>query len=137
MNSSGENQKGIGELITSVIADIQKIIRQQIDLAVAETKDSAKAALRASVLVITAITLFLVSSLMVVVALGFGLAALGLPYWAAFLLDALIFIFMGVVLLLIAKGNAKKVKLPTKSMDNLETSVNQITESITRSKLID
>jgi uncharacterized protein with PQ loop repeat len=137
MNSSGENQKGIGELITSVIADIQKIIRQQIDLAVAETKDSAKAALRASVLVITAITLFLVSSLMVVVALGFGLAALGLPYWAAFLLDALIFIVMGVVLLLIAKGNAKKVKLPTKSMDNLETSVNQITESITRSKLID
>jgi hypothetical protein len=89
------------------------------------------------VLVITAITLFLVSSLMVVVALGFGLAALGLPYWAAFLLDALIFIVMGVVLLLIAKGNAKKVKLPTKSMDNLETSVNQITESITRSKLID
>jgi uncharacterized protein with PQ loop repeat len=137
MNSSGENQKGIGELITSVIADIQKIIRQQIDLAVAETKDSAKAALRASVLVITAITLFLISSLMVVVALGFGLAALGLPYWAAFLLDALIFIVMGVVLLLIAKGNAKKVKLPTKSMDNLETSVNQITESITRSKLID
>jgi L-asparagine transporter-like permease len=137
MNSSGENQKGIGELITSVIADIQKIIRQQIDLAVAETKDSAKAALRASVLVITAITLFLVSSLMVVVALGFGLAALGLPYWAAFLLDALIFIVMGVVLLLIAKGNAKKVKLPTNSMDNLETSVNQITESITRSKLID
>lgn len=137
MNSSGDNPKGIGELITSVIADIQKIIRQQIDLAVAETKDSAKAALRASVLVIVAITLFLISSLMVVVALGFGLAALGLPYWAAFLLDALIFIVMGVVLLLIAKANAKKVKLPTKSMDNLETSVNQITESITRSKLID
>jgi uncharacterized protein with PQ loop repeat len=137
MNSSSDNQKGIGELITSVIADIQKIIRQQIDLAVAETKDSAKAALRASVLVITAITLFLVSSLMVVVALGFGLAELGLPYWAAFLLDALIFIVLGVVLLLIAKGNAKKVKLPTKSMDNLETSVNKITESITRSKLID
>lgn len=137
MNSSGDNPKGIGELITSVIADIQKIIRQQIDLAVAETKDSAKAALRASVLVIVAITLFLISSLMVVVALGFGLAALGLPYWAAFLLDALIFIVMGVVLLLIAKSNAKKVKLPTKSMDNLETSVNQITESITRSKLID
>jgi TRAP-type C4-dicarboxylate transport system permease small subunit len=137
MSTSGDTQKGIGELITSVIADIQKIIRQQIDLAVAETKDSAKAALRASVLVITAITLFLVASLMVVVALGFGLAALGLPYWAAFLLDALIFILIGLLLLFIASRNAKKVKLPTQSMDNLETSVNQITESITRSKLID
>jgi TRAP-type C4-dicarboxylate transport system permease small subunit len=137
MSTSGDTQKGIGELITSVIADIQKIIRQQIDLAVAETKDSAKAALRASVLVITAITLFVVASLMVVVALGFGLAALGLPYWAAFLLDALIFILIGLLLLFIASRNAKKVKLPTQSMDNLETSVNKITESITRSKLID
>ncbi len=136
MTTQSEKPKGIGELITAAVADFQKLVRQQIDLTVAELKDSAKAALKSSVLVITAITLFLVSALMLVVALGFGLAALGLPYWLAFLLDGFIFILAGLVLLLIAKKQASKVKMPVKAMDNLEISVNQVTESVSRSKLV-
>lgn len=136
MSTSGNDPRGLGQIITEAIADLQRLVRQQIDLTVAELKDSTKAALRSSVLVITAITLFLVSALMLVVALGFGLAALGLPYWAAFLLDAGLFILAGLVLLVIAKNQASKVKMPRTAMDNLESSVNEVTESITRSKLI-
>lgn len=136
MSTTENDPRGLGLIITEAIADFQKLVRQQIDLTVAELKDSTKAALRSSVLVITAVTLFLVSALMIVVALGFGLAALGLPYWAAFLLDAGLFILAALVLLVIAKNQAAKVKMPTAAMDNIETSVNEVTESVTRSKLI-
>ena len=136
MTIPNEKPKGLGELITAAVADVQRLVRQQIDLTVAEIKDSLKAALRSSVLVITAITLFLVASLMLVVALGFGLAALGLPYWLAFLLDGFIFIVAGLILLLIAKNQAAKVKMPVQAMDNLEASINQVTESVSRSKLV-
>ena len=48
------NEKRFGELVTEAIADVQRLIRQSIDLAVAELKESGKRALFASIYVIAA-----------------------------------------------------------------------------------
>jgi hypothetical protein len=53
----------------------------------------------------------------------------------AFVIDAGIFMLIAVVLLFLAKGNAKKVKAPTKSADSIEKSINSITAAVTRTDL--
>ena len=133
MSQETENgTKSFGVLITEAIADIQVLVRQSIQLAVLELKESGRRALMASLLVVIAITLFLVSGLLLVIALAFGFIALGLPAWLAFVVDALLFIAAGGVLLLIAKSNAEKVKAPTNAADSIETSINTITATVTK-----
>ena len=133
MSQETENgTKSFGVLITEAIADIQVLVRQSIQLAVLELRESGRRALMASLLVVIAITLFLVSGLLLVIALAFGFIALGLPAWLAFVVDALLFITAGGVLLLIAKSNAEKVKAPTNAADSIETSINTITATVTK-----
>ncbi len=127
--------KRFGELVAQSIADIQTLIRNQIDLAVAELKESGRRALRSSIFLITALMFFLVSGLLFIIAIAYGLAEFGIPTWLAFVIDAGLFMLIGVILLLLAKSNAKKVKAPTKAADSFEKSVNEITAAITRTDL--
>ena len=125
-------EKRFGELVTEAIADVQRLIRQSIDLAVAELKESGKRALFASIYVIAALGLLSIAGLLLIIAVAFGFVALGVPAWLAFILDALIFVSVAVVLLLLAKRNGQKVKAPTAAADAAEKSINQVTETLTR-----
>lgn len=126
------SSKRFGELITQAVADIQTLVRQSIDLAVAELKESSRRALMSSIYVIAALLLFIVAGLLFVISLAFVLAALGVPTWLAFMLDALLFVIVAGVLLLLAKKNASKIKAPTAAADAAEKSINEITETITK-----
>ncbi|MEY3278320.1 MAG: hypothetical protein RLZZ426_806 [Actinomycetota bacterium] len=126
------NTKKLGQLISEAVADIQALIRQQIELTVAELKSSARHALMSSIFVILALVFLTISALLLIIALAFGFVALGLPAWLAFILDAVIFIVIAVVLLVFAKVNASKVKGPALAMQNAETSINSITTSLTK-----
>lgn len=127
--------KRFGELVAQSIADIQTLIRNQIDLAVAELKESGRRALRSSIFLITALGFFSLSGLLLVIAFAFGLTEFGIPTWLAFVIDAGIFMLIAVILLFLAKSNAQKVKAPTKAADSFEKSVNDITAAITRTDL--
>lgn len=124
--------KRFGELVAQSIADIQTLVRNQIDLAVAELKESGRRALRSSVFLITALGFFAISGLLLIIALAFGLTELGIPTWLAFVIDAGIFMLIAIILLLLAKSNAKKVKAPSKSMDSVEKTINDLTAAVTR-----
>lgn len=130
-----ETPKRFGELVAQSIADIQSLIRNQIDLAVAELKESGRRALRSSIFLVTALGFFAISGLLLVIALAFGLTEFGIPTWLAFVIDAGIFMVIAIILLLLAKGNAKKVKAPTKAADSIEKSINSITAAVTRTDL--
>ena len=127
--------KRFGELVAQSIADIQSLIRNQIDLAVAELKESGRRALRSSIFLITALGFFSISGLLLIIALAFGLTEFGIPTWLAFVIDAGIFMLIAIILLLLSKSNAKKVKAPTKAADSLEKSINSITAAVTRTDL--
>lgn len=124
--------KKLGQLISEAVADIQALIRQQIELTVAELKSSARHALLSSAFVIMAMVFLTISALLLIIALAFGFVALGVPTWLAFVIDAGIFILIAAVLLIMAKVNATKVKGPKLAMENAETSINSITSSITK-----
>lgn len=127
--------KRFGELVAQSIADIQSLIRNQIDLAVAELKESGRRALRSSIFLVTALGFFSISGLLLIIALAFGLTEFGIPTWLAFVIDAAVFMLIAIILLLLAKSNAKKVKAPTKAADSLEKSINSITAAVTRTDL--
>ncbi|MEN9711062.1 MAG: putative Actinobacterial Holin-X, holin superfamily [Actinomycetota bacterium] len=126
------NTKRFGELVTEAIADVQTLIRQSIDLAVAELKESGKRALFASIYVVAALGLLSIAGLLLIISVAFGFVALGVPAWLAFILDALIFIIAAGVLLLLAKKNGEKIKAPTAAADAAEKSINQVTETLAR-----
>ena len=126
------NAKRFGELVTEAVADVQTLIRQSIDLAVAELKESSKRALYASLYVVAALGLLSIAGLLIIISVAFAFVALGVPSWLAFILDALLFIAAAGVLLLLAKRNGQKVKAPTAAADAAEKSINQVTETLAR-----
>ena len=125
-----QGTRSFGTAITQVVADFQQLVRQEIDLAVAELKVSSKNALLGSVLFLAALFVLSIAGLLLIIAIALGIAALGVPMWLAFLLDSLLFTVIAAVLLLIAKNKASKVKSPKLAADNLERAVNDITASV-------
>ena len=122
--------RSFGELVTQVVADFQALVRQEIDLAVAELKVSGRNALMGSILLISALGILSIAGLLLIIATALGIAAFGVPLWLAFLLDSLLWALIAAVLLLIAKSKASKVKAPKLAGDSFERAVNDITASI-------
>lgn len=127
-----DNETRLGVLIANAIADLQQIIRDQIELAAAELKRSLKHALRSSVTFVAALFLLSLAVLLLIIAAGFGLAALGLPTWLAFLILAGVFILVAGVLLLISGRNASRISGITLAADATQSTVNQVAQAAAR-----
>jgi hypothetical protein len=124
------NEKGLGALFAGVIADLQSVIRNQIELAMAEIAQSVKRALRASVAFMFAMLLLVTSIFLLIIAFGFGMAALGVPEWLAFLLLAGACILIAGLLLLLSGRNAKKINGPRLALRSFERTNNAVAETI-------
>lgn len=129
-DAMAENEKKLGALIADAIADVQSIIRNQIELAAAEVAQSLKRALKSSVSFIFAILLLVVSVFLLVIAFGFGLVALGVPAWLAFLILAGSFVLLAGFLLLIAGRNAAKITGPKLALRSFERTNNDVAQTI-------
>ncbi len=127
-----DNESRLGVLITKVIADLQQIIRSQIELAALELQESAKRALRSSVSFIVALFLLSLAVLLLIVSFGFGLAALGIPTWLAFLILAGVFILVAGLLLLFSGRNAAKISGPKRAADATQATINALSEAAAR-----
>ncbi len=129
-----DNESRLGVLVSAAIADFQQIVRDQIELAALELKRSAKRALRSSVAFVAALFLLSLAVLLLIFSAGFGLSALGIPTWLAFLILAGVFILAAGVLLLIAGRNAAKMSGPTRAADATQKTINGVASALGRSK---
>lgn len=129
-----DNEKRLGVLVATAIAQLQQIIRDQMELAALEIKRSAVRALRSSVTFLAALFLLSISVVLLIISFGFGLSTLGVPTWLAFLILAGVFILVAGLLLLFAGRNASKIAGPTKAADATQSTINQIAEAIGRAK---
>lgn len=129
-----DNEKRLGVLIATATAQLQQIVRDQMELAALEIKRSAVRALRSSVSFLLALFLLSIAVLLLIISFGFGLAALGVPAWLAFLILAGAFILISGLLLLFAGRNASKISGPTRAADATQTTINKIAESLARAK---
>ena len=103
-------EKSIRQLILQSIDDLATIIQKEIQLAKEGLVDSFKKFTAGSALFIVAFLLINVALLFLLIAAAFGLAALGLPTWAAFLLVAVFMVMLALILAVIGTKSLKKMK---------------------------
>jgi Flp pilus assembly protein TadB len=103
-------EKSIRALILQSIDDFATIIQKEIQLAKEGLIDSFKKFTAGSALFIVAFLLINVSLLFLLVAAAFGLSALGLPTWAAFLLVAVFMVVLAFILFAFGVRSFKKMK---------------------------
>jgi uncharacterized membrane protein YqjE len=83
-----DDGRSVGELVSGAIKDLTQLVRYEVDLAKVELRaDVRRLGLSGALLAIAAFTGFLVL-VMLCFALAYGLVALGIWYWAAFLIVA-------------------------------------------------
>ncbi|MBO2455532.1 phage holin family protein [Actinomadura barringtoniae] len=101
--------KSLGELVALASSNVSNLIRSEMDLAKLELKDDAKKAALGS-------TMFAVAGLcagMIVIllsiALAYGLVAMGIWHWAAFLIVSGVYALLALVLIGIGYLRMKKI----------------------------
>lgn len=127
-----DNERRLGVLIAAAIADVQQIIRDQLELAALELKKSVKRAVRSSIALVAALFLLSLAVLLLIFAAAYGLAALGVPTWLAFLILAGVFILLAGILLLFAGRSASKISGPTRAADASQRTVDAIASALGR-----
>lgn len=114
------DERTIGQLVASLPREIKTLVSGEIALAKAEVKQAIGHAARASGLLVVAAFLAYVAFLMLSVAAAFGLVALGLHPALGFLLVALVFILMAVLLGLIGYRTFRRVGPPKRAIEEAD-----------------
>ncbi len=122
----------LGALVNSAITDAQGLLQAQIELAKAELAESAKRAAAASAMFVVAGVLGFLAFIFALVAGAYGIVAAGLPVWAGFLIVTGVLLLVALILVLVGRSSAKKVKGPERAMaqvDETKTALAGIAES--------
>lgn len=104
-----------GQLVASIKDDLSSLVRSEIELAKAEVKQSAvRAGIGAGLGGVAAYLAFL-ASILLAIAAGYGLTALGLhPGWAFLILAGACLLVAG-LLVLVARGRFAKISGPVRA----------------------
>ena len=125
--STPPTQRSIGELVQSIRDELLGVINHQVEIAKKEfTAIGIKVGIIAGC---AAVALFLLLSawVMLLFAAATGLEALGLPYWAGFLIIAGAFILLTVVaVLLLYVFVIRKLKAPEVTIETSKTAVDAV-----------
>jgi Flp pilus assembly protein TadB len=123
---SEQEKFSLGEMIESITSDFTALIRGHIDLAKAELLESFRSALQSSALFLITFGLANFAVTLLLVSAGFGLVAVGLAAWAAFLILGFAVLLIAVLCLWLAGRRFKKIRGPVKTI----ASINATTETI-------
>ncbi len=107
--------KSLGELFAALQTDVKTLVTDQISLAKAELRESARNAGAAAALVGAALFLGVLALIFLFVTLAYVLVQLGLPVWAGFGIVTLLLLLVAAVLGLIARSRGSKVKSPERT----------------------
>ena len=107
-----EQEQSIRKLIASVSADAQKLMKAQTELATTEFKGSQREAQATTGMFAGAAFTGLIGAIFILVAIAYGLVALGLPAWAGFLIVAVVLLIIAAILGSLGKKRSKQIKGP-------------------------
>jgi hypothetical protein len=124
--------QGVGDIVKSITDDVKLLVRDEIELAKAELVPAAKnAGIGAGMF--GAAGYFAICALSVLYfAAAFGLVALGLSYWLAFLIVGVVLLVIAAVLGLVGLVLVKKVKGPQRTIANVNTTVAELKAAVQR-----
>ena len=119
MAAGPEHQPTIGQLVSQATADVQSLVRSQIELTKAELSTTAKQAITSSGLLIGAGVLGFLGFVFLLVTAAEGLIAAGLAPWLSFLIVALVLIIIAGILGFLGKRRLERMQGPTRSIEQL------------------
>ncbi|HEX6471453.1 MAG TPA: phage holin family protein [Streptosporangiaceae bacterium] len=90
--------KSLGELVALASANLSRLVKSEMELAKLELKGDAKRAALGSTLFGVAGVIACVVLILLSIALAYGLVALGIYHWAAFLIVAGVYILLAAAL---------------------------------------
>ena len=107
-------------LIAAAIADLQRLIRAQVQLAKLELQQTGREAAKTSILLVGALVMGGTAALFLLVTIAYVLVALGLPVWAGFGIVTLALFLVAAVLGLLGKKESAKIKGPERTIAQIE-----------------
>jgi len=123
-------ERTLGQLVADATHDISSIVHSEIALAKAEIgADAKKAGIGAAMFAVAGIFAFL-ALILLLVAAAYGLVASGLAPWLAFLIVAVVLLFVGAILALVGKSSLGKLKgKPERTIKNAQDTISAIRTS--------
>lgn len=109
-------ERTLGQLVADATADVQEIVRAEIALAKAELAQDAKRGGVAAGMFGAAGYLALLASIVLTIAVGYGLVALGLSPWVAFLVLGVALLLLAGLLALVGRSQIRKVRPPERAI---------------------
>lgn len=119
-------------LITDITNDAKGLAKGEIELAKAELVPAAKSAGIGAGLFGAAGYFGINAASLLYIALALGIAALGLPYWLAFLIVAVLLLVIAGVCALIGRAQVKKVKGPQRTIAQAKETVAELKGAVQR-----
>ncbi|MFC4908947.1 phage holin family protein [Actinomadura gamaensis] len=101
--------KSLGELVAMASSNVSSLIRAEMDLAKLELKDDAKKAALGSVMFTIAALCAGLIVILLSIAAAYGLVALGVWHWAAFLIVAGVYLLLAAALVGIGYLRIRKI----------------------------
>lgn len=128
-----EREVSVGNLMSSIVGDVQTLARQEIALAREEIKEELNTAKSAAIKLGIAAAVLGVGGLFLLVTLALGIADLfNWPAWAGFGIVGLVFAIVGGVMLYNGQKQVKEVKpVPEKTIETMKENVEWIKDRTT------
>lgn len=124
--------RAIGALFKDITGDVKGLVQGEVELAKAELVPAAKSAGIGAGLLGAAGYFGINAALLLYVALALGIAALGVPYWLAFLIVAVVLLLIAGICALIGRGQIKKVKGPKRTIAQANETVAAVKGALQR-----
>jgi len=112
MSSTPGDDPSLGQLVSGAIADVQTLVKDQIELTKVQISRSAKEAGSSIGLLVGAGVLGLIGFIFLLVTAAYVLN-LWLPLWASFLIVSVVVLIVSAVLALLGKKRIDKAKMNT------------------------
>jgi Flp pilus assembly protein TadB len=124
------SERTIGQLVADASNDLSSIVRSEIELAKVEISTDAKNAGKGAGMFAGAAVLGAYGFGLLLLAIAWGIHALGLPVWAGLLIVAVLLFIVAAVLGLIGKKNVSRVKgKPERTITNAQQTIEAVKPS--------
>jgi hypothetical protein len=124
---------GVGDIVKSITGDVKLLVRDEIQLAKSELVPAAKNAVIGAGM-FGAAAYFAISALLVLYfAAAFGLVALGLSEWLAFLIVGVVLLVVAAILALVGLMLIRKVKGPERTIASANATIAELKAAVQRS----
>ncbi|WP_067795417.1 phage holin family protein [Actinomadura formosensis] len=118
--------KSLGELVALASSNVSNLVRAEMDLAKLELKADAKKAALGSVMFTIAALIGGLIVILLSIAFAYGLVALGIWHWAAFLIVAGVYLVLALILIAIGYQRIRKIDGAKRTRKTLKADISAL-----------